>query len=561
MSFGPRRGILNEARSQTGAIVDEMKAYALTPVANDGMNIYGNVRINPIQSAPFTNAQEISIPITTTNFDVIEFSNTYLHILAKLRIRVTNPPVVEGDDDFAKMLKQNQFVMIGLKAGPHVIRDYQIKFNNVPITTTTQSSAVYESFLYSTFKGKSEIANKKYVFTPYEEAHDYENSVCGIYVPIGDLESGSCYKDLDIIIPLRELLIFQAFNEFPTKLFGELQLVFHTTAEAFVHMEVNPITSIRKNIINGKIDKSVPHLSEVLALVDASFDYTHAFEQIGITSPVQYISGYDEENNKLKFTTQAEFTPYIDELVVSECWVDCKGYRMQDSALRELYSYFQSHPFVVPTQRVEVFTFPNGAEANGLRTSMTVNFNHTTDCELLMPTDSRSRTIFRNPCLDNFQLQIGQQRYPDQLISTTSPQFHEQVMQASDFDTIFEVTDEFEHSLTDPLTDGEKKLKPTTDNTCFIPVFQTERTGANGNSLWWDGIDGSHKVELTGKALYPTCDVYYQGPNTPSPILCLTSDSFWLFRILDNGVANCQYCINSLFEDAYRQPTLESVSR
>ena len=168
MSFGPRRGILNEARSQTGAIVDEMKAYALTPVANDGMNIYGNVRINPIQSAPFTNAQEISIPITTTNFDVIEFSNTYLHILAKLRIRVTSPPVVEGDDDFAKMLKENQFVMIGLKAGPHVIRDYQIKFNNVPVTTTTQSSAVYESFLYSTFKGKSEIANKKYVFTPYE---------------------------------------------------------------------------------------------------------------------------------------------------------------------------------------------------------------------------------------------------------------------------------------------------------------------------------------------------------------------------------------------------------
>ena len=53
-----RRQVLNEARSQTGAIVDEMKSYALTPVANDGMNIYGNVRINPITSGPFTNSQD-----------------------------------------------------------------------------------------------------------------------------------------------------------------------------------------------------------------------------------------------------------------------------------------------------------------------------------------------------------------------------------------------------------------------------------------------------------------------------------------------------------------------
>ena len=190
-----RRRVLNEAHSQTGAIVDEMKSYALMPVANDGMNIYSNLRLNPITSGPFTNSQEIQIPITTSNFDVIEFSNTYLHILARLRIRCSNPPIVEGDDDFAKMLKQNQFIMIGLKCGNQVIRDYQIKFNNVPITTSTQANAVYESYLYSALKGKSQIANKKYVHTPYEEAHDYENSICGVYIPIRDFENGSFYKD------------------------------------------------------------------------------------------------------------------------------------------------------------------------------------------------------------------------------------------------------------------------------------------------------------------------------------------------------------------------------
>ena len=555
-----RRRLLNEARSQTGAIVDEMKAYALTPVANDGMGLYGNVRINPITSGPFTNSQEISIPITSTNYDVIELSNSYLHIMARLRIRCSNAPTVEGDDDFAKMLKENQYVFIGLKCGNHVLRDIQIKFNNVPVPTTMQSSAVYEHFLYSTFKGKSEIANKKYVFSPYEEVKEYENSVCGLYVPIGDLADGTFYKDLDIIIPIREMLMFQAFNEFPTKLFGELQLVFHTTSEGFVHTEVDPVTSIRKNIIAGKIDKSTPHLSEVLGCIGDTFDYVHAFEQIGIPSAVQYISGWDEENNKLKFSTMGEFTPYIDELVSTEVWIDCKGYRVKDSAMQELYTYFQSHPFCVPSQHCEFFTFPNGCEASGIRSSMSVRFNNTTDCELLMPTDSRQRTIFRNPCLDDFMVQIGQQRFPSQLISTLSPEFHEQQVQASDYDTIFEASDEWEHSLTDPLTDGEKTLRPTTDNTCFCPIIQTERNGSNGNSLWSDGISGNQKVELNGKPIWPTKNIYYQGPNSPSPILALTSDSFWLFRIMPDGRPNCQYAINSTFEEAWANPTLESVN-
>ena len=141
---GTRRRILSEAHTTSGAIVDEMKSYSLTPVENDGINIYGNVRINPITSGPFSNSQEISIPITSTNFDVIEFSNSYLHILARLRIRIANPPKVDEatDEEFAKVLKQNQYVMLGLKCGTHVIRDYQVKHDNIPITTTMQTAII-----------------------------------------------------------------------------------------------------------------------------------------------------------------------------------------------------------------------------------------------------------------------------------------------------------------------------------------------------------------------------------------------------------------------------------
>ena len=157
----------------------------------------------------------------------------------------------------------------------------------------------------------------------------------------------------------------------------------------------------------------------------------HAYEQISIPSKVQYISGFDKTSNKLTFSAQEGFTPYIDELTVQEAWVDVKGYRMSDSALRDLQAHFSANPFTVCAQKVETNTFPSGPEAAGLRTTQNIRFNHTTDIEILHPTDSRQRTVFRNIMADNYQIQIGNQRYPEQLCSTISPQFHEMQIQAS----------------------------------------------------------------------------------------------------------------------------------
>ena len=293
-----RRRLLQESNTETGSIVDEMKSYSRVPVANDVINVYGNVRINPITSGPFQTNQEIELPITNTSFDVIEFSNSYIHLETQIHVRCSNPPAMNtpsasdysSTDDynasvnFHNMLAENQFVMIGLKASPHMIRDYKFKFDGNVVSSTTQSDAVYESFLYSTFKAKSELENKKYVFSPYVEASQLDNSICGVYVPLSKLTTSGVYLNLDVIIPIRELLCMEAFEEFPTKIFGELRLLFHTTPEAFVYTEVNTITSLRKGIISGKIDKSLPYLSEILAVDKDTLEYQHSFEQVGIAS-------------------------------------------------------------------------------------------------------------------------------------------------------------------------------------------------------------------------------------------------------------------------------------
>ena len=397
MSSRVRTRLLNEANTEEGSIVAEMKSYSLEAVPNDGVHMYGNVRNNPDVSAPFTASQEITLRLTSSNFDICEFSNSYIHLNLRLRLRFDNAPTVSGSDEFAEMLKKNQFVFLGLKCSNQVIRNYSFKHNDVPISTTMQSNAVYESFLYSAFMSKGERANKKYIFSPYEEVSVLDNSLCGLYLPIGELVSGS-YVNLDVIIPYRGLLAMQGFNEFCNRIFGDLKIVFSLTTEAFVYTQVNPIASIRKGIISGKIAKSIPHLSDVLACDADSFEFNHCFEQASVSGPVHFITGYDEDNHKLTFEQTDNFGIYVDEVVCTEAWADVRGYRASEDAIRQLQAHWSSEPFVVCAQKVDTFTFPANATPSGLRTAMNVRFNRCTDAVVLFPKDSRHRTIFTNIC-------------------------------------------------------------------------------------------------------------------------------------------------------------------
>ena len=104
MSSRVRTRLLNEANTEDGSIVSEMKSYSLEAVPNDGIHVYGNTRINPDVSAPFTASQEITLRLTSSNFDICEFSNSYIHLNLRLRLRFDHAPVVEGEDAFAEML-------------------------------------------------------------------------------------------------------------------------------------------------------------------------------------------------------------------------------------------------------------------------------------------------------------------------------------------------------------------------------------------------------------------------------------------------------------------------
>ena len=557
-----------------GSIAQAMKSYHKEPITNDGTGKYSNIRLKPKTSGPYASGTEISIPITSSTFTVTEFENSYLHLQMTVNFYVENKPEITGDysssstiaatdnTEFTDMLKNNQYVFLGWKASSHVIRDYTFLFNEAPVTTSRQNDSLTEHFLYSTFKAKGEISNKRWVFSPYQEVEKLDNSICGVYIPIGDLKDGENTQDIDVIIPFTELLPLEAFDEFPNKIFGELKFNFTTTFDGVVYTEVNPVDSIKHGVIRGVIDGSNTnlHLTDVLAVESKTIPYTHAFQQQGIATQSSYITGYDVATNSLSFATNSAFKITCSSISTKDCWSDLRGYEASSQTIVELRKFFSQHPFTVCAQRVERQQFGQGPTADGvLRADVSMKFRRVTDINILMPTNGLQHTVFTNPALADFQIQIGQARYPEQHISTLDPEFFEGQIQNSDFDSFFEATESYEHSLTDARADENGFRNPTTDDTCFVPIYSLER--ANAGELVFDGqrdATNNVKVEVTGHPLFQNYVLYKD--TTQPPVLCLTSDTYWIFRIY-NGYPNCQYVIDHDYDQAYQWANLEAAQQ
>ena len=584
-----RRSFLYTTKNKgEGTIAEAMKSYTKPPRENDGVNRYHNVRVKPKTSGPYPASTDIEIPITSDSFTITEFDNSYLHLQCRVDFSTSgfSGISVGATGALGSALNKEQYVFIGFKSSNHVIRNYHFVFNDLDIPTSRQTNALYENFLYTNFKSKGEIANKKWVFSPYDEVERMDNSICGSYVPLETIlnsDNNEFYVVFELIIPITEFLALESFDEYPNKIFGELKVMFNTTAEGIVYCQVNPIESIRNAIVNGSIknttttndtttETTITGMSTVLAADTRTFPYTHAFQQQGISTTMCFITNVSS-NTLTSVTQDVKIT--ASNIQTLDCWCDIRGYEASHDAIMQLKQYFNENPFTVCAQRVERYSFHSGAESSGLDTDVNIRMRRVTDCYVLMPTNSLQKTVFCNPALDKFQLMIGNTRYPDQLLSTLDPEFFENQIQSTDFDSFFEATDSYEHSLTDARvgsvttvdTNGSTvttttkigAIAPITDDTGFCPIFSLERD--NAGELVFDGRnDKEVKIEITGRPMYQDYNIYPPSTMsaTPPPTLCTCSDTYWIFRLI-NGTPNCQYVTDHDYDEAYNNPDIEAV--
>ncbi|KAA6374934.1 MAG: hypothetical protein EZS28_029540 [Streblomastix strix] len=554
---------------QLGTIEATLKSNTVDAFRNDGEHHYSIKEIKPESQMPALFDKEILISLSDTNHDVTQIQNSFLSIVLTANIQFDNK-----FERFEEAYKDGTVLFIRLKSASQVIREYTIYHRGRIIDGTLQNDSTTEQFIYNTVKPRSEKNNRKHIHSLNENVHKYDISACGIYVTMREIEEA--IKDqvsvpyttpirFRLSIPLDDILIFSGFTDYSNSLFGDLKIKFKINPNAFVFAQVNPIISMAKYDTMSKTDlmASGPDKLKNIDLFfrnwSLGYQYTKQFTQMGCTADlITKISIEQITDSGLKNLMRSinPVTLSIKNYVVTEVTANMSGYKATDDCLQRVREFYANRPFVVPSQRVEAWSFPTNATTTGIRTSQNISLSHVTDLCLLFPKDARA-TCYENPCYHNMQVVTCGRNFPDMPMNTLDQQFFQMQFNASNLDLLFEATDEFEDALTTPRNTASRRLNPHTDLTSFMITLQCERN-SNG-ALIFDGLDTNNQnvsVELRGGLIYQgDTDCYYNvdliGKRPPSPILCTIQDTFWLFRPANGG--SYVYDVNNTFDEVISQ--------
>ena len=475
-------------------------------------------------------------------------------------------------------LAKAQYVFVGWKGSNQFIDDYVFLFNNMPAGESRQIFALTEGYVYNNMKSKAETCNKRNVDTTYKEAHEFNNSVCGSFISLYDIITGAIYNGngvrigdvfnpptgytgtagvvrvpFDIIIPFDNLLSTQGFQIYPNKLFGDFGIQFRFTSAGMVHTQVKPQASMEKLIANKQLPSNLAGLSSTLYTQDSSLNYTHAFEQIGNYSKYQFFLAYDDGTDNSWTTNNGAGTggaagdgkgikysrspiahtgtilmqPKLGTPIVVSAFSDIRGWTLTNEALLTLQDVFMKEPFVVPAQSVDYRSFETMPSSSGFGT--TACPLPLVQCEsicILHPRHENDRTVFRQIQSNGYQISVNGVKFPWQIVDTLEPEFYQHQLDNSDFDGMFPARDDWENSITTPITSNGVRLsgrqftaatandaqtvkftttdvecinEPDTDNTDFMPTITLQRPTA-GASLAFEGITNRYAtVMITGQ--------------------------------------------------------------
>ncbi|KAA6397140.1 MAG: hypothetical protein EZS28_007335 [Streblomastix strix] len=361
--------------------------------------------------------KEIVISLSVADNDITQIQNLFLS-----KVLTVNIQLDEKFDKIEESYKDGFVLFVSLKSGSNLIRDYTICHRGKTIEGSPQKDATTESFIYNTFKPKSEKNNRKHIYSFYENIQKFDTSACGTYISMREIEELIGNQTVipytipirfRVNIPLDDFLIFSAFTDYPNGLFGDLKIKFEINLYVLVFCQVNPIISMAKYYTMNK-DELLGSSQQKLMDIDLmfrnwslTFQYTKQFTQLGCTADL--ITGLHAESQiesglKNLVCNIKPVTISIKNYVITEVTANMAGYKATDACINRVRQFHSQRPFVVPAQCMEIWTFQMSATLTGIRTSQNIPLSHVIDFCLLFPKDARATTCFENSCYQNMQL-------------------------------------------------------------------------------------------------------------------------------------------------------------
>ena len=524
----------NETMDQ-GSVIEYYKKLKDIISTNDGTRSF-IIRTEDChdQNAPFNQSQETRLRITHSDHMISQITEGFINFKIKLTIQLSKDIQTTHVNDTEKLGK----IFVGFKSSNQLLDQLQIYSNNLS-TGYQQNECCREGFCYSTIKPYSEKKTRKYTHSLYENVSDYSQSVCGTYVDLVDIMDGQKHDvEFEMNLPFEDMLALQAFDLYPNRIVGDIEIRFYVKPAGLVYCQVDPrkIKEVKEFMEDSTIAstfKSIPI-------------FKHGFTQIGNDSK---IAALNVGSDKSITPTTESITLSCLGLTVTACKSNMFGFGVKESTLQAIASMF-SEPVSIPSQQLDYNAFPTAPTAAGVQGTMNSPLSNITSITVVFPKHANDYTCFDNPIYHNLQLTINGKNYPDEPVSTLGARFLQYQLVASELDGGIQCTKEFEDSLTMPKNkdDGTRYKNTLSDASSFMLNIQTERS--RGGYLF-DGLDSNGQnvpIQIRGQPIHSgDGDTYFNCDETgqnhpPPPQVFFCRDTYFTVDIHDGLVYHLKGC-------------------
>ena len=524
----------NETMDQ-GSVIEYYKKLKDIISTNDGTRSF-IIRTEDChdQNAPFNQSQETRLRITHSDHMISQITEGFINFKIKLTIQLSKDIQATHVNDTEKLGK----IFVGFKSSNQLLDQLQIYSNNLS-TGYQQNECCREGFCYSTIKPYSEKKTRKYTHSLYENVSDYSQSVCGTYVDLVDIMDGQKHDvEFEMNLPFEDMLALQAFDLYPNRIVGDIEIRFYVKPAGLVYCQVDPrkIKEVKEFMEDSTIAstfKSIPI-------------FKHGFTQIGNDSK---IAALNVGSDKSITPTTESITLSCLGLTVTACKSNMFGFGVKESTLQAIEQMF-SEPVSIPSQQLDYNAFPTAPTAAGVQGTMNSPLSNITSITVVFPKHANDYTCFDNPIYHNLQLTINGKNYPDEPVSTLGARFLQYQLVASELDGGIQCTKEFEDSLTMPKNkdDGTRYKNTLSDASSFMLNIQTERS--RGGYLF-DGLDSNGQnvpIQIRGQPIHSgDGDTYFNCDETgqnhpPPPQVFFCRDTYFTVDIHDGLVYHLKGC-------------------
>jgi len=456
---------------------------------------------------------ETTIQFTTPNHDISQIDDSFFIVDSTAVVSIPELTATA----FSGAVP---YYCFAFKASNQIFRQMRLLVNGVN-TEYLSTECLRESYGFANLKGKAEKTTKKHVYSQYKDAHEYRQGICGVYVPASAFKNSGRVATLTFrfIIPIADILPFQAMPLYPSRILGQLGLKVNFFMQGMVYCQVDPSKILEFNNFMNNAANTLDPMFGSTAFYDRFFtqvgDYGHLLDDDGTAS---YIS--------------ARVRPIVQSFSITRLSCQMAGYMIKSESFNAIGQYLQSNPLIVPAQQLQYVSYSTIPNAAGFTGSTPVLFNGCESISVMFPTTTQQMTVFKNPNIQNLQLKIGDKLMPPNPISTNtdvSPEFLAFQLVASDLGGAIEPTESWLYSLVGARTNesGVRYANSREDNTDFMANFAMERS--NGGYVM-DGFSTNSpvNVELRFNPVNAGANDVYYIPDPADPTAHPIAPELWI---------------------------------